>query len=280
MPNGRAGRFTPADKSFINKYYTSKTPAEIAAELGRSESAIYNYIEKTLGVQRDSPMLAGGAGTAETIITGLRSTPEWDYIKKELTDPELQMFEQSYGKYVEQFEDEGNDEIRPTERTQIVLCVKLEILMHRLLRSKKTTEITIERLNERVNKLSVKFDNLSKDEKSELDSLESKICTFEKTKDSLNKEYMGYLEKHSDILKTMKATRDQRLKNIENSKVSFIDLLRQLQDDDVKEAEGREMELVKKSGENSYKKISAHHKFMDGQLEQPILNSETYQSDE
>lgn len=90
-----------------------------------------------------------------------------------------------------------------------------------------------------------------------------------------SKEYMDLNAKHSVIMKELKGTRDQRISKVENSKESFIGLIKDLQKEEIKMKEARYMELMRLASEKEFKRLSEPHKYVDGQIDQPILSAET-----
>ena len=88
------------------------------------------------------------------------------------------------------------------------------------------------------------------------------------------KEYTELQKKRDEILEKLKATREQRIKNIESSKQSFVGLIRMLQDKRSQAKEGRLMELRKAAMHEAELKLREPHKYFNDEWDQPLLSSE------
>jgi hypothetical protein len=84
------------------------------------------------------------------------------------------------------------------------------------------------------------------------------------------------LSKKEGILKSMKATRDSRVKVAENSRQNFTMWLRQIiEDKDTRKELGLYLEKMRIATEFEIRRLSEYHKYADGALDQPLLNAET-----
>ena len=90
-------------------------------------------------------------------------------------------------------------------------------------------------------------------------------------------EYTKLLNEQQKISKDLKATREQRIKRIEDGKSSWIGLIRMLEDEEIREKEGREMEIMNMSVEQQINKLSEYHEYQDGEVDTPLLTPETVQ---
>ena len=79
--------------------------------------------------------------------------------------------------------------------------------------------------------------------------------------------------------KDLKTTRDQRLKIIEDSKKTYADLIKLLDDESTRVNFGQEMEIRRIAKDKEYFKLAQYHDFMDGMVDRPILNAETVMQD-
>ena len=78
------------------------------------------------------------------------------------------------------------------------------------------------------------------------------------------------------MLKEMKGTREQRIKRLEDSKQSFTGWIAHLmQNPDIIKKYGLEMEKMKMAMNKEKERLSAFHKYDDGQVDQPFLTPET-----
>ena len=90
-------------------------------------------------------------------------------------------------------------------------------------------------------------------------------------------EYTKLLNEQQKISKDLKATREQRIKRIEDGKSSWVGLIRMLEDEDVREKEGRAMAIMAMATEKTRKKLSEYHEYEDNLVDSPLLTSEVVQ---
>jgi hypothetical protein len=78
------------------------------------------------------------------------------------------------------------------------------------------------------------------------------------------------------MLKEMKATREQRVKRLEDSKQSFTTWIAHLMTNpDVAKRYGLEMEKMRLAMLKERDRLSAYHKYEDGAVDQPLLTPDT-----
>ena len=78
----------------------------------------------------------------------------------------------------------------------------------------------------------------------------------------------------------MKGTREQRKRNTEDAKTNFSAWLKQLDDREVREREGVNMEIHRIAADKAVERLSEYHKYEDGSIDQPFLNADTVKDDE
>ena len=88
-------------------------------------------------------------------------------------------------------------------------------------------------------------------------------------------EYTKLLGEQKTIHRDLKATRDQRVKKVEDSKSTFAGYLRLLEDDDFRKKEGDKAELLRLSSNKAKQELSEWHEFADHKLDQPFLSEQT-----
>jgi len=78
------------------------------------------------------------------------------------------------------------------------------------------------------------------------------------------------------MLREMKGTREQRIKRLEDSKQSFTSWVAHLmQDPETMKKYGIEMEKMRLAMKKEEERLSAFHKYEDGQIDQPFLTPDT-----
>ena len=107
-------------------------------------------------------------------------------------------------------------------------------------------------------------------------NMERQVSSLKASQESLNKDYRELQTKKNSMLKEMKATREQRVKRLEDSKQSLTGWIAFLMTNpDVTKKYGMEMEKMKLAMEKERERLSDYHQYQDGMVDQPFLNSDT-----
>ena len=82
------------------------------------------------------------------------------------------------------------------------------------------------------------------------------------------------------MLKDLKATREQRIKRLEDSKQTFIGWVRNLMSNpDTRREIGIEMEKMRLAMNKEAERLSEYHKYEDGLIDQPFLTPDSVKDD-
>ena len=274
MP-AKNGRMTNKEREYILKNVERFSVEEMATKLNRTVSAVEEYIH--LNYIKKNPVTKEEQKVVEqtTIRKELRSTEEWKNLKDEFNTEELRLFDEKYIKLMAQFK--GN--VLATEETQIYQAIKFEILMSRNLRARRKALDDIARLGKMLDDYLDQFRDdpasMSDSQKTYSLNLQMELKTAEAAEQSKTTEYTKLQERHDSLMKNLKATRDQRVKEIESGKVSFLGLIKSLQEKEIQDKEGRQLELMKLASKKEYRKLGALHNYQNGEVDRPILSAET-----
>lgn len=263
----KKGKLSDSEKKFIEENVDNLSVKEIALQLGRKNTTIKYYILENLKDRVVHQL---------EVDKDFKKSPEWLQISVEFSKQEVEFFEHRFVKYMTQFK---SDEITTTEETQIFHLIKYEIHMHRNLLGRQE-------IAEAINRIEVVVKNIYKSCNRDLSKLSNddkdKVTRFEETLSSLRasasnsvREYKDLQNQHAKILGELKATRDQRLERVASNKQTFVELIRDLQDKEVMEREGRNMKLLEIATEKEKERLSNSYVFPDGIPDQPILNADT-----
>jgi hypothetical protein len=88
-------------------------------------------------------------------------------------------------------------------------------------------------------------------------------------------EYVALQKQHESILKNLKATREQRVKNAEARRKSWVDMIKALEEKEFREKEGTELALMQKAITKEKNRLSEYHQYSPDVVDRPILNHET-----
>lgn len=197
-------------------------------------------------------------------IKELMKKPYWQELKNQFTNDELNLFSRHWHNIIQQFR---NDTFY-TEELQIVEVCKLEILMNRVLADIQDTRLAIEKL-----KKDIASGDLDDDEKSEAENqlINSKIALTQ-----FNKEHKDLLADKKGMMKDIKGSREQRIKQLESSRESFGGWFRQLMTDHFRrKITGEWMEKNRLAHEYEVIRLSEIHQYENGEFDYPFLNADT-----
>ena len=270
----KKGRLSSTEQTYILKHMNNSSPAQISVKLRRTEKTVKQFIEKNREFFTKSQAKEGS--NAE-IKKELQTTEWWARIKEEFSGRELKLFEERYLELMYQFTDKNK--VLTTERIQIVQAIKFEILMSRNLVGRQEAVKEIIHLQKIQNDFMRKFgsdtSSMTDLERDYHLNLETQIQAAKSTENAKTNEYVKLQNQHDDLMKALKGTRDQRIKEIESGEKNFLGLIKMLQDREVQEKEGREMELTRIATERKLNQLGQLHKYIDGQYDRPILSADT-----
>jgi hypothetical protein len=277
----RRGQLSKDDKQFILTNYDVLTPKQIAIKLQRNIDTIKKFIVRQIGHVKYGedivqPVLDEGQNELKESVEikdQLRAKPEYKQLREEFSPDELKIFEHKYVKFFQQL----REDILPSEEVQLFKAIKFDILMHRAMKAQRIIEINLLRLDKIQETLSQSIQN-NPDNQSDKDNLgvitqsitDSRIAQSHKVREvrELNKE-------HEDLLKALKASREQRISRIENSKMSYLEVIKMLQDEEFREREGRLAGLTKLATQKEFERLAHPHEYADKVVDLPILSHET-----
>lgn len=257
----RKGRLSNDETQFITDNADNMGPEEIATALDRDPASIAMFIKRKLRL---------GLSEEEEVAYSLEDRPYWSELKQQFTTEELELVKYHWSRIIAQF----RDDVFPTEEIQVVDVIKLELLMNRSLKQNKETIDQINLLEKLlIQERDVELEHRDRDY---IMNLERQAATLRASQESLNRDYRDLQTKKSAMLKEMKGTREQRIKRLEDSKQSFTGWVAHLmQNPNIVKQYGLEMEKMKMAMNKEKERLSAFHKYDDGQVDQPFLTPET-----
>lgn len=274
---GYGGRWSNEDKEFIEQNATKMPAQEIAVRLGKKLKTVKAYIKKNVGYVHEQ---ARPEDNEKVLIRqDLRKTLAWQKLKDEFSEPELCYFEEEYVALVAQFK----DDVLKTEEQQIRKAITIDILMRRNLVGRKKALEDIVRLERLQGQASRDYErerkSLSQDNRTRREAMllniETQLQGARAAEQSKTKEYSDLDNRHQKLMEALKATREQRISRVETSKRSYLEVLKDLQEADKREVEGRHIEMMKRASEREYRRLAAPHQYADGNEDLPILSAET-----
>jgi hypothetical protein len=265
----KKGRFSKEEIVFIKKSFEHLSYEEIGTRLDRDPESIEKFIKEKLGKNVSS--------TEERAVQAeydLKTRLYWRDLKDQFSKDELEMILFHWGRMIGQF----RDDVLPTEELQVLDTIKLEILMNRALKEQQKGMKDVENIEKLVT--DEKRKSLEDQNMDVIFNMERQIAVLRSAQETLNKDYKDLGQKKAVMLRDMKATREQRIKRLEDSKETFVGWVKRLLDDPVYSRElGLRMEKMRIAANEEKARLSEYHQYEDGSIDQPFLTPETAKDD-
>jgi hypothetical protein len=231
----KRGQLSLEEEQFIKDHVSSSSPEIIAASLNRNVSPITRYIVEAKLLVDESEKKQD-----EILKQKLYSKTFWNEIKRQFDEDsgELDYFENTWVNLIKQF----REDVLPAEELQLKQFITIDILINRSMKERKRHISETEKLQKEVDKEYDKPED-SRDT-PRLINLETQLSFARNSISSYTNEYTKLLGEQQKISKDLKATREQRIKRIEDGKSSWVGLIRMLEDEILREREGREIEII------------------------------------
>ena len=261
-PPRKRGQLSLDEMQFIRDNFTALSVKEISEQLNRSEKPIQRYvIENRL---LDSPE---EKNEDQNLRRKLHSKTFWPEIKRQFDTEtgELQYFEDTWVGLIKQF----REDVLPAEELQIKQFITIDILINRSMKERKRHIEETQKLQRLVDKEYDKPEDTRDIPK--LSNLETQLNFARNSISNYTNEYTKLLGEQQKISKDLKATREQRIKRIEDGKSSWAGLIRMLEDETIREKQGREMEILALATDKFLDAMSEYHEYQDGEVDKPFL---------
>jgi hypothetical protein len=262
----KRGQLSLEEEKFISQNVGKLSVEEIANSLNRSPDPINRYIkENRLYIPNDEK------NENEVLKRKLHSKTFWPEITRQFDEEsgELEYFENTWIGLVKQF----REDVLPAEELQIKQFITIDILINRSMKERKRHITMTEKLQRDVDKEYDKPEDQR--DTAKLMNLETQLSFARNSIANYTNEYTKLLNEQQKISKDLKATREQRIKRIEDGKSSWVGLIRMLEDEDVREKEGREMEIIKMATEKARTGLYGYHNYQDGTVDRPFFTPES-----
>jgi hypothetical protein len=257
----KKGRFSKNEIEKIDSLYLTHTAEAIAKKLNRSADSVQSFIKKKYKT---------GVTQEEQAAFDLDERPYWKELRQQFTEEELKLFKYHWARIISQF----RDDVIPTEELQVVDLIKLEILMNRALKGNKDNIEQISALDALITAERQRDpDQIDTDQ---LFNMERQVASLKASQESLNKDYRELQTKKNSMLKEMKATREQRVKRLEDSKQNFSSWMAHLvANPEITVQYGIEMEKMRLAMQKEKERLGQFHKYTDEMVDQPFLTPDT-----
>jgi hypothetical protein len=263
----KRGQLALDEEQFIRDNIGSLSIEQIADQLNRTIKPIERYIaESKIGLKTIDEQ-----ENDKTLRQKLHVKTFWCEIERQFDKDsgELEYFEDTWIGLIKQF----REDVLPAEELQIKQFITIDILINRSMKERKRHITDTEKLQSDVDKEY----NKSEDQRDiqKLVNLETQLSFARNSIANYTNEYTKLLNEQQKISKDLKATREQRIKRIEDGKSSWVGLIRMLEDEEIREKEGKQMAIMNLAVEQQRQKLSDYHTYADGTIDLPLLTPET-----
>lgn len=268
-PPKKRGQLSLEEEAFIREHVQEFSVDQIAEHLNRSPAPIQRYINENSLLIPDTEKK-----NDEFLRQKLHCKTFWNEILRQFDEDtgELQYFEDTWIGLIKQF----REDVLPAEELQIKQFITIDILINRSMKERKRHISETEKLQKLVDREYEKPEDQRDIPK--LANLETQLSFARNSIANYTNEYTKLLAEQQKISKDLKATREQRIKRIEDGKSSWVGLIRMLEDEDLREKEGREMEILSLATDKAKKQLEAYHSFQDNTIDRPFLLPETVEN--
>ena len=241
-PPVKRGRFTLAEEAYVKGHYEFKTDKELAEFLNRDPTAIKRKRD-LLGLKKKS-----GGQTAKSIKDARQSFSEKQLDRDAyslLTKEERQdLFRRSF---------ESTERYKSLRRT--LTNEEIDAYIENFLNYKyqfETLEVHEEDFLHQAIMQLIMQDRILCMEKSARDSFDTgdhNAMEIMSRIETLDRRYQESVEIYSKIMKSLHATREQRLKTNKETSLSLVTVVQSLQDEEMRKKLGVEAAMIKKGAE-------------------------------
>ena len=261
----KRGKLSLDEMKYIRENCFDLSIEEIADNLNRTEEPVRRYIDEQNLKARD-------LDDHSHLLNEMRSRYYYGELKKQMNDAELIYAEHQWIDYFRQF----NEDVTHTEEMQILETIRTEVLINRGMEDRQDNMRRIEKLERLISEEMEKPKDFQ--DTQALAVFHTQLGAAIASKSAYINEHDKLLTKKERLLKDLKGTREQRKRNAEDAKTNFSMWLKQLPE--FMEDDGYEMEVQAIAANKAFERLGDYHSYEDGNLDQPILNSDTIKEEE
>ena len=270
MSTYKTGRWSNEDVEKVRGFVEEGLSYEqISFRINRPPETVKSFVENKLLMN-----LSEDAQNSKKAEIGIKQSAEWIEIEKQLSKDEQEMFLHHYRELLAQFK----NDVTHTEKLQIIDIIRNEVLLNRVLIKIHEANSSIQGLQKEFND-EMLLDPTMRDTAKLMD-IQRRQADSGIAIGAYNREYKELMERKQNILRDIKGTREQRIKRIEDSKETITGWIAALiASPEIRKKLGMQMEKARIAQTVEYTRLSEYHTYDDGQIEQPILNSDVLKED-
>lgn len=263
MAQLKRGKLNTAEKEFLLKNLDVLSDEQIAKQLNRMPELVARY-RVTANVRRDTM----GDINPEDLAIELKTKSFWSSLEKQFSYSELLKFKKMWIELVGQFKQQG---IQVADEYMIKDYIILELMLDQTLEMR---QMLTTRIDTNTKLISEEMKQEDRDPAA-LAEWHTAVSNDRSTLLATGREIKELEKLKNDKFRDLKATREQRFKAIEESSKNIGELIKILNEREVRKAEGRRNALCQLCVEKEVKRFGKLHRFGDDIYRRPLLNSET-----
>ena len=264
IEGGKRGPRSDRETELLYEYMSEgKKIDEICRLLNRNVSTVKKWLDD-LHIEQ----MGANSFDVKRIVGDLHKRHFWQEVCQQFTQEELKYFEGEWLSLMLQF----REDVLAAEVLSLKQLVTINILINRSMKERKKHIEEIDKLQTEINKEYALGDMKDGDK---LANLENQVSYARSALGQYTTEYTKLLDQQKNITKDMKATRDQRIKRVEDSKSSWAGLIRLLEEDDHRQKMGYDAEIMKIAKDRAKEQLGNYVTYDNGQIDRPLLTPET-----
>ncbi len=263
----KRGALSTVEMDYIKANSATMPVADIAVKLNRNEEPILKYITNN-GLPSITSLVS--ADNQRVLLRNkLENRYYWPGIKSQLicnkTVNEIEVFANKWIDMFIQFK----EDVMPTEEDEMKELIMLSITLDRI-RVQETKNI--QKIEELQTRLEAEYAKAAPD-MNLIQQWENSLQMAMAASSATGTQIKTLNHDIAVLNKSLKVTRDQRFAKVESGEKTFIGLIRKLQNDEERREKAREAELMRIATEKKREKLYDYHKYGDGMIDVPILNT-------
>jgi hypothetical protein len=266
----KRGKLSAEEEALIRQNVELLPAQKIAMMINRTEETVQKFIRQNSLI---SSSMDDKEATKVALRAKLHTRDYWLEVLKQFSESELEFFESLWTELMIQF----REDVLFSEELELKQYITLEIFINRNVEEQKRARLDVERIQKELDK---EYAKPGEDRDMPLiNNLEGQLSFARTAIPAYASEYVKLLDKRGAVTNSLKATRDQRVKKIEDSKSSWAGFIKALDDEAFRERIGDDAELNKIARDAAEERLAEYHTFVDGKIDRPLLNADTIEKE-
>lgn len=269
MVERKRGALSRPDMEFIRKNVDRFTVEEMAKTLNRTVEPIQRYINNNMLGKNFAQEGEVGEKTHKIILGELKEKAFYKNLKQQLTVHELEYFNHHWVEMLVQF----SGDVLPSEEMELKELIIIEIMKNREMIAEKERLVSKDELEKEMQL----YRNLPSDERDRerMSDIRNQLTHLATLSHNYIRSFKELCDRSEKIRKALHASRQDRAKDLSNSKIDFVSWLKWLDEYDNKHRVSHEMEIVRLAQQKEKERLGSYHTYEDRAVSKPLLNAET-----